>query len=337
MDESSQFRTSVNLASDDARSTFASDAINFYSPSTISSVPSLNGSFDPRAGPSLHAYTGFSPLSISNGLYLSPNTCIDIAPIEPEGHTSSQYHHSLSLGVDGHSAFGSATNRPAALSPITSWHSERIYSTCLNPSAGPSLNACRGFNTLSAVYDPLLSQNTYPRGALNVLDSLCRPSMSPPGASDLSTIGSTVNIHCPPTGTSVVSRDFFTENSDLVTRNDEECREASHIEAEQGDNEKYLASEPDHESIQSATPYTCRQCGESFESQTDLNYHALGSKHGSYECRCGQKFPRSDVIRRHLDRYRPAIERYSCRLSPRYRGDRFSKKVASNTAPSRIS
>ncbi len=145
--------------------------------------------------------------------------------------------------------------------------------------------------------------------------------MNPPGASDLSTIGSTVNIHGPPTSTSVVSRDFFTENSDLVPRNDEECRKASHIEAEQGECEKYLASEPDHESIQSATPNTCRQCGESFKSQAGPNNHALRSKHGSYECKCGQKFTRSDVIRRHLDRYQPAIARYSCLLCPRHRGD----------------
>ncbi len=306
MGDSSQFRTSVNVASDDARSTFNSDAIDIYGHSTISSVPSLNEppnpstSIDHPEGPFLYAYSGFNPLSVSNGLYLSPNTYRDIAPFQLEGQTSSQCHHSLSLGVEGHSAFSSAPNRPAALSPMNSGYSEGIYSTSLNPSASPSLNAYHGSNTLLALHDPFLSHTTCPGSAPNVLGSLCRPFMSPYGANELSTIGSIVKIHGPLTGTSVSSRNVFSENSDLVPLNDEECRKASHIEAEQGDREKYLAREPNHESIKSAIPNTCRQCSKPFKSMTDLNNHARANKHGSYECKCGQKFTRSDVFKRHV-------------------------------------
>ena len=83
----------------------------------------------------------------------------------------------------------------------------------------------------------------------------------------------------------------------------------------------------DHEPIQSTKPNQCLQCGECFDTMTQLSRHGKDSKHAAIRCKCGTTFGRHAELVRHLGPYQSTTPRFPCSLCTRYRGkDGFWRK-----------
>lgn len=84
---------------------------------------------------------------------------------------------------------------------------------------------------------------------------------------------------------------------------------------------------PSHEPIQSTKPNQCLQCGECFDTMTQLNRHRKDSKHAAIKCKCGTTFGRHAELVRHLGPYQSTTPRFPCSFCTRYRGkDGFRRK-----------
>lgn len=82
-----------------------------------------------------------------------------------------------------------------------------------------------------------------------------------------------------------------------------------------------------HLQVQPLVPNSCHECKECFRSIAELYRHARAKQHSPYACKCGETFSRLDVLRRHLDRFRPETPRYPCLRCKRHRGDEgFTRK-----------
>jgi DNA-directed RNA polymerase subunit RPC12/RpoP len=74
---------------------------------------------------------------------------------------------------------------------------------------------------------------------------------------------------------------------------------------------------------------TCHECGEIFETQGSLNWHALSMSHAAFKCtegECQGIFTRLDVYRRHLLSHKDSVTRYPCPHCKRHRGDSGFKR-----------
>jgi hypothetical protein len=83
----------------------------------------------------------------------------------------------------------------------------------------------------------------------------------------------------------------------------------------------------DHLQVQPLVPNSCHECKECFHSKAELHRHARAKQHSAYVCKCAETFSRLDVLKRHLDRFRPETPRYPCLRCKRHRGDKdFTRK-----------
>ncbi|KAK6071888.1 hypothetical protein SCUP515_07672 [Seiridium cupressi] len=98
------------------------------------------------------------------------------------------------------------------------------------------------------------------------------------------------------------------------------CSQAfTSTEHRNGHDEKHLHSEARYQ-VEGDHPLACIECGEISPSRAQLQAHANLKQHSPFQCICGKKFARLDVLHRHFDSYGRDMPKFPCTFCKSHRG-----------------
>lgn len=81
-----------------------------------------------------------------------------------------------------------------------------------------------------------------------------------------------------------------------------------------------------HRPVEGSHPLACIECGEILAYQAQLQAHGKSEQHNPFQCICGTKFARLDVLHRHMDLYGSEMPEHPCNFCKRHRGRRGFKR-----------
>jgi uncharacterized Zn-finger protein len=76
----------------------------------------------------------------------------------------------------------------------------------------------------------------------------------------------------------------------------------------------------DHRQIEVDNPLACIECHTIFPSRAQLQGHTESKQHSPFQCICGTKFARVDVLHRHIDSHGKEIPMFPCTFCKLHRG-----------------
>ncbi|KAK6825356.1 hypothetical protein PG987_012850 [Apiospora arundinis] len=77
---------------------------------------------------------------------------------------------------------------------------------------------------------------------------------------------------------------------------------------------------PGHSQVEPNGSRSCAECGQAFKSRNQQQSHGHNSRHNPFQCLCGVKFCRIDVLRRHIDCHAKDVPKFPCKFCKFHRG-----------------
>ncbi|KAK9424548.1 hypothetical protein SUNI508_03424 [Seiridium unicorne] len=97
------------------------------------------------------------------------------------------------------------------------------------------------------------------------------------------------------------------------------CRRAFIVREHRDGHQSHLHSQ-DHYQVEGNHPLACIECGEILPYRAHLQAHANLKQHSPFQCICGKKFARLDVLHRHFDSYGRDMPKFPCTFCKSHRG-----------------